>query len=591
MKLSDYVIKFLEDYGVTDMFLLSGGGIMHLLDSVNSSKKISKYYNLNEQATSFCADSYAQASGKLGVCMVTTGPGATNAITGVASGHIDSSPMLIISGQVRTNTMIGDSGARQIGAQEVNIVPIVKPITKYAVTVMDANLIRYHLEKAVYLATHERPGAVWIDIPLNIQAQQIDPEKLEGFTPPHSQQNIDTGKTQQFFELLAESKRPVILAGSGVFFSGAVENLIEFAKIINIPVLSTQKLRRIAADLPKEMYFGSPGIPAARYANYVLQNSDLLIVIGCGLRYYITAFDEEHFAPYAKKVIINIDETEINKLKMPLHLSLCADAKLVLSELTNAAKNYQMPDIQKWWAYCKNIKEKYPVNKDIEHTEVPDYWAVADSCIKRLRSDDIITTVSSNNCILPFYCHYEPCQNQKLIQMIGLGSMGHGVPAVIATCIAFGKKRTIMFEGDGSLQHNIQELALIKTHNLPIKLFIDNNSGYGQIYGMQQNHFSGRLAGCNPESGVNFPNLEKIAYAYGIDYVSIKSSQEIDEKIEDVLKDDRPVICEFFTEIDFPAYFVTKSRVLPDGQMTSSVLEDLYPFLPADEHKANMIAL
>lgn len=591
MKLSDYVISFLEKNGVKDIFLLSGGGMMHLLDSVNSNDKINKYYNLNEQASSYCADTYAQATNKLGVCMVTTGPGATNAITGMVSAHLDSSPVLVISGQVRTDAMIGNTGARQVGAQEVSIVPIVESYTKYAVTVMKADEIKYNLEKAVYLATHGRKGAVWVDIPLDIQAAQINENELIGFTPEEEIDDISEDKISELYKLVSMAKRPVILAGSGVFFADASESFAKLANYLKIPVLSTYKFREISSKIEDGIFYGSPGVVSARYSNYILQNSDLLIVIGSGLRYYTTAFNEANFAPLAKKININVDITEISKLKMDFELIFNNNALTVIEALLQRLIEYVRPNMGEWEDYCKNIKRKYPVKAEIIRTQqnLADFWAVYESVKGNLNNDDVLSTVNVSRCKLPFLYDFIVKEQQRLVQPCGLGAMGQGIPAVIAACIALDKKRTIMFEGDGSLQHNIQELALIKTYDLPIKLFIDNNGGYSQIYGMQSNHFKGRLAGCNPESGVCFPNLEDIAKAYGIEYVSIKTANEIEEKVKLVLKDDRAVICEMFTQIDFPEVLVTKSRVLSNGQMASSSLEDLFPFLPEEEHSQNMI--
>lgn len=597
MKVSDYVVHLLEEAGVTDVFLLAGGGLMHLLDSVSRSKRITSYYNLNEQASSFCADSYAQASNRLGVCMVTTGPGATNAITGAASAFIDSSPVLVISGQVRTNAMIGETGARQIGAQEVSIVPMVRPVTKYAKTILKAEDVRYHIEKGIYLATHGRKGTVWIDIPLDIQAQQVDPDRLKGFDPEAEKVAVYVSEDAlqstvvELENLLMKSQRPVILAGSGIFFAGAEKEFAQLASRLGVPVLCTNKFSRIASRLDKSLFFGAPGANAPRYSNYILQNSDLLIILGCGLRYYITAFDESHFAPWAKKANVNIDAAEMTKLSMTFDVSLVCDAKKFIKKSLDEMALIHLDHISQWKSYCIDIKARYPVLQEALRVGGQDLtsWVVYSSLKQQLHDDDVIATVSASYCILPFYLDFEATGCQQVVQTVGLGSMGHGVPCAIAVCIASGKKRTIMFEGDGSLQHNIQELALIRQYELPIKLFIENNGGYSSIYKMQQNHFKGHLAGCSPESGVLFPSLEKIASAYGIEYVSIRTTGEVKNKMKYILDNSRAMICELFTSIDFPDLLSTKSRVLENGQMATSKLEDLYPFLSEEEHIKNMI--
>ena len=319
IKLSDYVVKFLEEIDVKNVFLLSGGGMMHLLDSVSRSKKIKYFCNLNEQATSICADASAQYNNELGVCMVTTGPGGTNAITGVTASFLDSIPVLVISGQAKTSDLVGDKKVRQVGLQEVNITEIVKPVTKYAVTVKNKDEIKYHLQKAVYLAKNGRRGPVWVDIPLDLQGALIDEAALKEFTPEpgivYDAAIPDDNDIKNIYSMINQSKRPVFLIGYGVVAANAGREMKEVAHLLNIPVLSSWRAKGVF-DGSDNLYYDHPGSPGYRYSNLILQNSDLLIIIGSRLNVAMTAYNQEHFAPQAKKIMVDIDRYEIANVGM-----------------------------------------------------------------------------------------------------------------------------------------------------------------------------------------------------------------------------------------------------------------------------------
>lgn len=590
MKLSDYVIKFLEEKQVKDVFLLSGGGIMHLLDSLAKNDHINKYYNLHEQASGFAADGYAQYANKLGVVFATTGPGATNVVTSLASAYIDSTPMLVISGQVKRETITKVPEVRQTGAQEVGIIPIVQSVTKYAVTVMDPNDIRYILEKAVYMATSGRPGTTWVDIPLDVQSAEIEPEKLRGFCLQEEHVEISASDLADIYKLLSEAKRPCILAGTGVMLSGAREEFAAMANQLHIPVVTSRRARRLFRRGNDRYYYGSAGGVAPRFANYVLQNSDCLLVLGSGLRYYLTAYNEENFAPHAKKIMVNIHKAEIDKLHMNVDKAVVADAGSFIRAFMEYCKTNALAKHEEWLAYCDKMRAKYPAIKEIlPHDDgLTDGYLVTKYINQYAKDDDVF--VASPSAFAYGYNIYDLHDGQDYIVPVGLGSMGTGLPCAIGACIASGKKRTIVGEGDGSLQHNIQELALLREYNLPIKVFIDNNNGYRQIYTMQQAHFNGRLAGCNPESGVGMPVLQKIAEAYGLKYYCIAHDTETEDIVKEALSDDEPAIIEMMSSPATEFVPIIKSRMGKDGKMISSKLEDLYPFLPEDEQKANMIS-
>ena len=588
MKLSDYVVEFLRRREVQDVFLLSGGGIMHLLDSLAKEDRIHKYYNLHEQASGFAADGYAQYANKLGVVFATTGPGATNVVTSLASAHIDSTPLLVISGQVRRDTITTLVGVRQTGAQEVGIIPIVESVTKYAVTVMDPADIRYVLERAVYTALHDRPGTVWVDIPLDVQAAEIDPSSLRGYEPEEKAVAVDAEDLQEIAAMLAAAKRPVILAGTGVMLAGAREAFVQMVNELQIPTVTSRRARRLFRCGKERYFYGSAGAVAPRYANYVLQNADFLLVIGSGLRYYLTAYNDENFAPHAKKVMVNIHAPEIEKLRMTVEKTIIMDAGTFIAAFSDLCCTHKMPDWQRWITYADEMREKYPaLSEVIPHADgLTDGYMVTKYINQYAGTDDVY--VASPSAFAYGYNVYELHDGQEYICPVGLGSMGTGLPCAIGACIASGKKRTIFGEGDGSLQHNIQELALLRQYDLPIKIFIDSNNGYRQIYTMQQTHFAGRFAGCTPESGVGMPNLRSIAEAYGLDYYEIVCADETEEVVRRALADDVPAIINMVSSPAVEFVPIIKSRIGADGKMISSKIEDLYPFLPEEEQRRNM---
>lgn len=588
MKLSDYVVEFLRRREVQDVFLLSGGGIMHLLDSLAKEDRIHKYYNLHEQASGFAADGYAQYANKLGVVFATTGPGATNVVTSLASAYIDSTPLLVISGQVRRDTITTLAGVRQTGAQEVGIIPIVESVTKYAVTVMDPADIRYVLERAVYTALHDRPGTVWVDIPLDVQAAEIDPSSLRGYEPEEKAAAVNAEDLKEIAAMLAAAKRPVILAGTGVMLAGAREAFVQMVNELQIPTVTSRRARRLFHRGGDRYFYGSAGMVAPRYANYVLQNADFLLVIGSGLRYYLTAYNDANFAPHARKAIVNIHPSEIEKLGMTVDKAVVMDAVAFIAAFSDLCRMRKMPDWQGWITYADEMREKYPaIAEVIPHADgLTDGYMVTKYINQYAGTDDVY--VASPSAFAYGYNVYELHDRQEYICPVGLGSMGTGLPCAIGACIASGKKRTILGEGDGSLQHNIQELALLRQYDLPIKIFIDSNNGYRQIYTMQQTHFAGRFAGCTPESGVGMPNLRSIAEAYGLDYYEIVCADETEEIVRRALADDVPAIINMVSSPAVEFVPIIKSRIGADGKMISSKLEDLYPFLPEEEQRRNM---
>lgn len=587
MKVSDYIIKFInEKMGVNHVFMLSGGGWMHMLNSLGHNKNIKYICNLHEQAASIAAEAYGQYTNNIGVAMVTTGPGGTNAITGVTAGWIDSTPMMIISGQVKRSDMIGNSDLRQRGPQEINIIPIVTPITKYAVSVLDPLKIRYHLEKAYHLATTGKKGPVWLDIPLDVQGAEIDENNLEGYIPEsHNKTNI---LIDEIIDLINKSSRPVFFAGNGIYLAGAKEKFIELAGKLNIPVLTTWKTIDFF-DENDELYIGRPGSIASRGANFNLQNCDLFISVGARMDFPQIAFNFKNFARNAKKIIVDIDKSELEKFEGENIKKINADAKDFIENLSNAADRITYKD-NGWIKKCKELKNKYPLVQP-EYLELKKFvnsYVLVEALSNELSASDLIVPGSSGSCSEISCQAFKIKKGQIFLNNQGLGSMGFGLPASIGACIASGQKRTICINGDGGFVMNIQELETVKRLNLPIKYFILNNDGYGSIRNMQNNHFNGFYVGSGRTSGVTLPDFEKIAKSYGINYKKIDNQQNINEKVSDVLNTDGPVLCEVLIDPAMQTQPRVSSKKLDNGSMMSMPIENMWPFLDEDEIKNNL---
>lgn len=583
MKLSDYVIKQLEKQ-VKHVFLISGGGCIHLVDSLSKSK-IKLIPNLHEQASSICAESYSQYTNNIGVALVTTGPGSTNALTGIASAWLDSIPVLLLTGQVQNKDRVGDRKVRQFGFQEIDTVSIYKSVTKYAVTVTDPNTIRYHLEKALWLAKTGRPGPVLIDIPLDIQAAEIDEESLVGFTPEPVFYSLD--KISKIADLLNKAKRPIVLVGNGVRLSGAIDEFMKFIEKTNIPVLTTWK----ALDLLEEthpQYVGRPGGVGQRGANFNQQNSDFILVIGARLDHGQLGYQPQYFAREAIRCIVDIDENEINKLGIHVHYPISIDAKIFLTELN---KHVQINKSSAWLNTCKDLYEKYPIILDEyldENKPHVNNYAFIKHLSDLLPENSLLVPGSSGACSEVTMQAFQTKKHTRVYNSEGLGSMGFGIPAAIAASIASGKN-TICIDGDGGFFMNIQELELVYRYQLPIKFFVLNNNGYGSIKTTQTTHFNGNLVVSDPSSGLSLPSIELNAAAYKISYIKISDQQNLKEKIANVLKQDGPVICEIMVDQNHRTLPKVSVYKKPDGSFSTRPMEDLAPFLDRDEFNKNLL--
>lgn len=592
IKLSDYLIQRIAKE-VNHIFMLVGGGCMHLVDSVGRCQDLKYTCNLHEQACAIAADAYGQYTNSLGVALVTTGPGGTNAVTGVAAAWIDSTPTLFLSGQVKRPDLMTNRGVRQMGFQEVDIISIIKPITKYAVTVLEPDSIRYHLEKAIHLAKSGRPGPVWLDIPLDIQAALVNPDTMPGYDLREDEALFDKAELQKkvkgVIQSFNQSKRPVILAGNGIRLGKALELFNDLIDMLQVPVLTTWK----AIDYLDEnhpLFMGRPGATAQRYANFTQQNADWLLVLGARLDLGQTAYNHRNFAKNAKIIVVDIDQAELNKLDMSLAGSICVSVKDFLLELLKQKKSIKSKDISVWLDRCHQWKTKYPVILPEYFHDHPgvNLYALIETLSRQMEVNDLLIPGSSGACSELTMQAFKVKEGMRIFNSPGLGSMGFGIPASIGGCIAGGGKRTVCIDGDGGFQMNIQEIETIKRLNLPIKLFVLNNDGYGSIRATQNGYFAGHYVGSDPSSGLSLPSTIKIAKAYGIPSVSIKNCEQLDQKVAQVLNIEGPVICEVKL---FPNQSVApriSSVQKEDGTMESRPMEDLWPFLDRREFKDNM---
>lgn len=591
MKLSDYVVDFIARQGVRHVFMLPGGGAMHLNDSLGRHPDLKFICNLHEQGSAIAAEAYGQYAG-LGVAMVTTGPGGTNAVTGVAGAWLESTPMLVVSGQVKRPDLVGARGVRQIGFQEIDIVSVVRPITKYAVIVTDPQKIRQCLEEAVWRATHGRKGPVWVDIPLDVQATEIDAGSLPAYVPPPD----DTEATASIkaaaastVELLLAARRPVVLVGNGVRHAGAVEVFLQWAERTGIPVLTTWKaLDFLPEDHP--LLVGRPGAVGQRAANFAQQTSDLFISLGARLDYGQTAYSHANFAPRARRVVVDIDPAEIAKLQMELAVALPADAGCFLRELATATAGTSLPDWSEWRARCAAWKARYPI-------VLPSYRAVpagvhnyvlVETLGRLLGRGDILVPGSSGACSEVTAQAVPVMPGMRFINTHGLGAMGFGVPAALGACLASGGKRTVCIDGDGGFVMNAQELAVIGRLNLPVKFFVLNNAGYGSIRATQINYFERRFVACDETSGLWLPDLQKTADSCGLPFHRITGQTNLREELSELLARPGPVVCEVVMAPDQFTQPKVSSKQQPDGRMVTMPMEDLWPFLDRDEFNANM---
>ena len=587
IKLSDYVAKRLkEKYGVEKVFLVSGGGAMHLNNSFG--KFIPYIVNHHEQASSFSAEGYSRLYQELSVVNVTTGPGGLNCLNGVFGQWTDSVPVLYISGQVKYSTMMEscpELPLRQLGDQEADIISVVKPLTKYAVTILEPNKIKYELDKAVYEATTGRFGPVWLNIPMNVQSAVIEEDELADFIPPEQSKTYDL-KMEEVIKKLKTAKRPLIVAGHGIRLSNTIKEFTDFIDKTDIPVVSTLNgLDILETENPN--HIGRTGTIGQRAGNFALQNADVLLELGTRNNIRQVSYNWENFGKNAFKIIVDIDKAELQKPLVRPDLAIQCDLKDFIPELNKRADEIKAP--LEWTEYCQNIKEKYSFYNTKEYRqegkELNPYYVVR-KITEQIPKSDVIVSANAT----PLICLFQAgiLKGQRVIMNSGSASMGYGLPCTIG--VSAKGQRTICFEGDGSIMMNLQELETVRFNKLPVKIFLLNNNGYSSIRQTQKNFFNGEMTGSGEESGLGMPDFCKLADGFGLKNIRIETADELEEKIKEVFKDNEPVLCEIMIQKDYIFTPKLSSKTLEDGTIISPSLEDMFPFLPRDEFEENMLS-
>jgi acetolactate synthase-1/2/3 large subunit len=583
IKVADYIANLLSTRGITHVFTVVGGGAMHLNNAFGQHKKLHCIYNHHEQASAIAAESFAKITNKPAVACVTTGPGGTNAITGVLCAYQDNIPLLVISGQVRYSTTVKSTGLklRQFGEQEYHIVDSIKPMTKYAVMVKNPLDIKYHLERAIFEATTGRKGPCWIDVPLDVQASIIEESDLRSFTPEKkARYNVKT--TKYILQSIKQAKSPVLIAGSAIRQAGCFDDFYSLTEKLNIPVLCPTAISDYFHH-GHPLYFGNFGVFGGRAGNFIIQNADLIISLGARMSFKQTGFNYKLFAPNAEKIIVDIDGAELKKNTVKINYPVQADICDVIKSL-NEIITKKLPPKSRWLKYCNMLKNDFrrlQKQQMISKAVNPYYFAYR--LQKKLSKDAII--ILGNSCACTSLSQYGISKKgQRLYTNVNCGTMGYDIPAALGAAIA-SKKPVICATGDGSFQMNIQELQTIVHNKLPVKFIIFNNNSYQAIAQTHQNFFNGVLTGCTPDTGVSFPSFKKIAFAYGMPYKKIKSHDNVDSGIDWLLSTEGFCLCEILQDTEQPIEPRIISKKLSDGTMVSPPIDDLAPFLSKDDYR------
>lgn len=587
IKLSDYIAKRLKEHGVEHFFMVSGGGAMHLNDSLGHA--INYTANHHEQACSIAAEGYARVNQKLAVVNVTTGPGGLNCLNGVFGQWSDSVPVLYISGQVKRRTMLTSFPQipmRQLGDQEVNIISVVKPLTKYAVTVEEPNEIKYHLDRAIYEATTGRFGPVWVNVPIDVQTAIIDEDDLIEFEP--AEQNASSHlQIKEIIEKLQNAKRPLIISGHGIRLSNQVENFKKLVETLKIPVVTTfNGMDLMETDNP--YYIGRIGTIGQRAGNFALQNADLILCLGTRNNIRQVSYNWENFAKNAYKIVVDIDSAELDKPLVIPDMKICADLKEFLSTLLSSEIKEQ--NKHDWLKFCQNLKNKYCFENRKETEQKDDVinpYYFTYTLSKCMRENDIFIMTNGSACVCPFQNAILK-KGQRFILNSGNASMGYGLPAAIGAWYQSNGRNVICLEGDGSIMMNIQELQTVVFNQIPLKLFVINNSGYSSIRQTQRNFFNGRMTGSGVDSGVSVPDFCEVGRAFGLKTKMIENPKTMEQEINDVLNEQGAILCEVMVEKEYAFLPKLSSKKLPNGTMISPTLEDMFPFLPREEYEENV---
>ena len=592
MRVCDLIAEYVYDSGINDVFMISGGGLMFLSDGLACHPKLRTVCCHHEQAAAMAATAYSKYKG-MGCAYVTTGCGGTNTMTGVLNAWQDNVPCIFISGQCKRSETLDyiNLPIRQVGVQEADIVTLVSSITKYAVMVKKKEDILYHLEKAFYLAKNGRPGPVWLDIPLDIQSAEIEKGSLRHFEPselkPIKMEPADM-EIRGLVEELQAAERPVIIAGHGVRLAGATDEFMELVHRHNIPVVFS----RLGTDVMPTMddlNIGRIGNKGTRAANFAVQNADLVVALGSRLSVSSTGQEYAYFAREAKVIAIDIDPYEHLKNTVHIEQVIQADAKKVIQKLLESDWE---KDYSSWAAHCLGWKKKYPVclkSYYEDDSKGINMYLFVEELSKYLKEDSVLVTDAGSAVYVPAQGIWTYDKRQRYITSGAQAEMGFTLPAAVGCSVARGNGEVLGITGDGSFQMNIQELQTLVHNHLPVKLFVWNNDGYLSIRATQRKYFDGRFIGTDSTSGVSFPDLEKIAMAYGIDFFRIDKISDIGVQLPKIMEAEGPALCEVKILRDQEVIPSVSSKKLAGGRLVSSPIEDMYPFLPRDEFRENMI--
>lgn len=587
IKLSDYVAKRLKEFGVNHIFMVSGGGAMFLNDSLGRVFSYTACHH--EQACAIAAEGYARVEQKLSVVNITTGPGGLNCLNGVFGEWTDSVPVLYISGQVKRRTMLDNCKipTRQLGDQEVDIISVVKPLTKYAVCIKEPNEIKYHLDRAIYEATTGRFGPVWLDIPIDVQSAIIEENDLIEFVP--EQPTKQTFDVKTVLDKLNSSKRPLIVAGHGIRLAGVIGEFKQLIKQVKIPVVTTfNGFDLMESDNPH--YIGRIGTIGQRAGNFALQNADLILFLGTRNNIRQVSYNWENFGKNAYKIVVDIDEAELKKPLVKPDMAICANLKDFIPEFNKQISMQNIKMSSDWLSFCQILKDKYSFANHPETVQKdkiePYHFTYA--LTKCMKENDILVMANGSACVCTFQNAIVK-KGERFILNGGDASMGYALPASIGVCREAGKRRVICLEGDGSIMMNIQELQTIKHNNLPIKIFVINNNGYSSIRQSQKNFFDGHMTASGADSGVSVPDFKAVARAFGIKSVEITNPETMEDDIKKALETDGAVLCEVKTVQEYGFVPKLSSKKLEDGTIVSPSLEDMFPFLDRNEYEGNII--
>jgi acetolactate synthase-1/2/3 large subunit len=590
LRVADYIAACLVAHGLEHVFTVTGGGAMHLNDALSRNKALLPVCLHHEQACAMAAEAYCRLSGRLAVVNVTTGPGGINALNGVHGAYTDSIGMVVLSGQVKRETMVGsyDLPLRQLGDQEADIVSMVQGITKFATVLREPQDVRYVMEKALYLARSGRPGPVWVDVPVDVQGAMIDPASLRGFTP-EAERALPGEMVREVARVLRAAKRPVVMPGTGVRIAGAHAEFMRLVELLNFPVATAFNAHDVLAE-DHPCYVGRPGTVGNRAGNFAVQNADCVLVLGCRLNIRQISYNWESFAPNATKIMVDVDAAELAKPTLKIQLPVQADLKAFLPALAQEMADFTPSTEQReYLAWCQARRARYPV-------VLPEYeddargvspYKFAEALFARLGAEDVVVTANATACVTTFQAAKLQV-GQRMFSNSGSASMGYDLPAAIGAAYGAPERKIICLAGDGSIMMNLQELQSIISQGLNIKIFLLNNAGYSSIRQTQTAYFSDNMFGCDAQSGVSFPDFQAIAAAFGFPVRRVRAHAGLADALAETLAAPGPQFCEVM--LDSAANFAPKlaSRKLEDGRMVSSPLHDMAPFLPRDELAANM---